>query len=40
MMKTSKAYAERGGHVEATISRKKRLTPPTEPKVTASSKPG
>ena len=32
--KTSKAYAERGGDVEATISRKKRLTPPVEPKVT------
>lgn len=32
--KTSKAYAERGGDVEATISRKQRLTPPTEPKVT------
>ena len=33
-MKTSRAYAERGGDVEATISRKKRLTPPVEPKVT------
>lgn len=32
--KTSKAYAERGGDIEATISRKKRLTPPVEPKVT------
>ena len=32
--KTSKAYAERGGDVEAVISRKKRLTPPVEPKVT------
>jgi len=32
--KTSKAYAERGGDVEATISRKKRLSPPVEPKVT------
>ena len=34
VLKTSKAYAERGGDVEATISRKKRLTPPVEPKVT------
>ncbi|MPZ21932.1 MAG: helix-turn-helix domain-containing protein, partial [Luteitalea sp.] len=34
VVKTSKAYAERGGDVEATISRKKRLTPPVEPKVT------
>ena len=32
--KTSKAYAERGGDVTATISRKKRLTPPVEPTVT------
>ena len=32
--KTSRAYAERGGDVEATISRRKRLTPPVEPKVT------
>src|SRR5512144_3311732 len=32
--KTSRAYAERGGDVTATISRKKRLTPPVEPKVT------
>lgn len=32
--KVSRAYAERGGDVEATISRKKRLTPPVEPKVT------
>jgi Homeodomain-like domain len=31
---TSKAYAERAGDVEATIRRKKRLTPPVEPKVT------
>ena len=30
----SKAYAERGGDVEATIRRKKRLTAPVEPKVT------
>jgi transposase len=34
VVKTSKAYAERGGDVEATISRKKRLTPPVEAKVT------
>ena len=34
VMKTSRAYAERGGDVEATISRKKRMTPPVEPKVT------
>jgi hypothetical protein len=34
VVKTSKAYAERGGDVEATITRKKRLTPPTEPRVT------
>jgi hypothetical protein len=34
VVKTSRAYAERGGEVEATISRKKRLTPPVEPKVT------
>ena len=34
VLKTSRAYAERGGEVEATISRKKRLTPPVEPKVT------
>jgi transposase len=32
--KTAKAFAEHGGDVEATISRKKRLTPPVEPKVT------
>ena len=32
--KTSKAYAERGGDVTSTISRKKRLTPPVEPTVT------
>ena len=32
--KTSTAYADRGGDVEATISRKRRLTPPVEPKVT------
>lgn len=34
VVKVSKAYAERGGDVEATISRKKRLTPPVEPVVT------
>jgi Homeodomain-like domain len=34
VVKTSRAYAERGGEVEATISRKKRLTPPVEPRVT------
>ena len=32
--KTSKAYAERGGDVQATISRTKRATPPVEPTVT------
>src|SRR5262249_23493324 len=34
VVKTCRADAERGGDVEATISQKKRLTPPTEPKVT------
>ncbi len=34
VVKTSKVYGERGGDVEATVSRKKRATPPTEPKVT------
>jgi len=34
VVKTSKAYAERGGDVQATISRKKRVTPPVEPIVT------
>ena len=34
VVKTSRSYAERGGEVEATISRKKRQTPPVEPKVT------
>ena len=34
VLKTAKAYAGQGGEVEATISRKKRLTPPVEPKVT------
>lgn len=30
----AKAYAERGGDVAATIRRKKRLTPPVEPRIT------
>jgi transposase len=30
----ARAYAERGGEVEATIRRQKRLSPPVEPKVT------
>lgn len=34
VVKTSKAYAERGGDVEDTIGRKKRLTPPVPPVVT------
>lgn len=34
VQKTSRVYAEHGGDVETTISRKKRLTPPVEPKVT------
>ena|SRR5947209_5310761 len=34
VVKTSKAYADRGGDVEETISRKERLTPPVEPLVT------
>jgi transposase len=34
VVKTFRAYAERGGEGQATISRKKRLTPPVEPKVT------
>jgi hypothetical protein len=34
VVKTSKVYAECGGDVEDTITRKKRLTPPVEPKVT------
>jgi len=34
VVKTSRVYAEFGGDVEATITRKKRLTPPVEPKVT------
>ena len=32
--KISRAYADRGGEVEARISRTKRLTPPVQPKVT------
>jgi hypothetical protein len=34
LVKVSKAYAERGGDMVAAISRKKRATPPVEPKVT------
>ena len=34
VQKTARAYAERGRDVEATIRRKKRRTPPVEPKVT------
>lgn len=34
VVKTTQAYAERGGDVTATISRKKRSSPPVEPKVT------
>jgi len=34
VVKTSKAYADRGGDVQDTISRKKRLTPPVPPIVT------
>jgi hypothetical protein len=30
----ARAYVERGGDVQATICRKKRITPPVEPKVT------
>jgi transposase len=30
----ARAYAERGGDVVATIQRRKRLTPPVEPKIT------
>lgn len=30
----ARAYAERGGDIAATIQRKKRLTPPIEPKIT------
>ena len=34
VMKTSRVYAERGGDVQATITRKKRKTPPVAPIVT------
>jgi len=34
VVKVSKAYAERDGDVQATIRRKKRLSPPVEPTVT------
>jgi homeodomain-containing protein len=34
VMKTSKAYAERGGDVRATITRKQRTSPPVAPIVT------
>jgi len=34
VVKTSKAYADRGGDVADTIARKKRLTPPVPPVVT------
>lgn len=34
VVKVSKAYADRGGEVAATITRKKRATPPVEPIVT------
>lgn len=34
VVKVSKAYADRGGSAEATITRRKRATPPVEPKVT------
>jgi len=34
VVKTSRAYAERGGDIKATISRKKRQTPPVAPIVT------
>lgn len=34
VVKVSKAYADRGGDALETITRKKRLTPPVEPKVT------
>ena len=30
----ARAYAERGGDIAATITRKQRLTPPVEPKIT------
>ena len=34
VVKTSRAYADRGGDVSATIERKRRLRPPVEPTVT------
>ena len=34
VVKVCKAYADRGGDVQATISRKKRATPPVAPTVT------
>jgi hypothetical protein len=34
VLKTSKAFADHGGGIQATISRKKRETPPVEPIVT------
>src|SRR4051794_27682657 len=34
VLKTSRAYAERGGDIQATISRKKRATPLVAPTVT------
>jgi hypothetical protein len=34
VVKVSRAYAQRGGDVQATISRKKRATPPVAPTVT------
>jgi hypothetical protein len=34
VVKTSRAYAESGADIEATISRRKRATPPAEPTVT------
>src|SRR3954454_7328743 len=34
VVKVSRAYADRGGSAEATITRRKRATPPVEPKVT------
>jgi hypothetical protein len=40
VVKTSKAYADRGGDVADTISRKKRLTPPVPPIVTGRSRRG
>ncbi|MFL4476618.1 transposase [Paeniglutamicibacter sp. MACA_103] len=34
VVKVSRAYAERGGDAVDTVTRKKRLTPPVEPKIT------